>query len=160
MEYRCDLYQKLFQGDNLLKRHKKAGMCQVSKKFECNQCSPPRWFKLRERMIIHIKKYHTNELDRLTCAKCNKLFGDKSALSNHMVLHRRAEVLARARRLRQARDKKITTGDVPPKRKRGRASKSAPPRIIPSASPKAASKSQTWKRKRNWKTKGKREKVK
>ena len=97
---------------------------------------PNRWFKLRENMIIHIKKYHTNELDRLTCAKCKKLFGDKSALSNHMVLHRGAEVLAKARRLREARDRKIASGKVPPKRKRGRPSKSAPPKIIPSASPK------------------------
>ena len=135
-EYRCDLCHKLFDGDNLLKRHEKAAMCQVTKNFECTQCAPHRWFKLRENMVIHIKKYHTNDLDRLTCAKCKKLFGDKSALTNHMVLHRGAEVLAKARRLREARDRKIASGKVPPKRKRGRPSKSAPPKIIPSASPK------------------------
>ena len=135
MEYGCDLCHKLFDGENLLKRHQKVAMCQVAKNFDCTQCAPShRWFKLRERMIIHIKKYHTNELDRLTCAKCNKLFGDKSALSNHMVLHRGTEVLAKARRLREARDRKIASGKVPPKRKRGRPSKSAPPKIIPSAS--------------------------
>ena len=40
-EYRCDLCHKLFDGDNLLKRHEKAAMCQVTKNFECTQCAPP-----------------------------------------------------------------------------------------------------------------------
>ena len=41
MEYRCDLCHKLFDGENLLKRHQKAAMCQVAKNFECTQCAPP-----------------------------------------------------------------------------------------------------------------------
>ena len=132
-EYRCHLCHKLFKGQNLLKRHITAGMCQVVKNFDCQQCKPPKWFKMRENLVLHVQRYHTQELSMLTCSDCNKVFGTKAALSNHMVLHRGAAVLARAKQLRKAREEKIEKGQVPPKRKRGRPSKSAPPKILPSA---------------------------
>ena len=43
----------------------------------------------------------------LTCSECNKVFGTKAALSNHLVLHRSAAVLARAKQLRKAREEKF-----------------------------------------------------
>ena len=134
-EYRCNLCHKLFQGDNLLKRHLRAAMCTVVKDFDCQQCKPPKWFKVRNSLVEHVKKYHTQELPILTCNECKKVFGTKGALSNHLILHRGAAVLAKAKKLRMARDAKIAQGKVPPKRRRGRPSKSAPPKIIPSAEP-------------------------
>ena len=95
-EYRCHLCHKLFQGDNLLKRHLRAAMCQVVKNFDCQQCKPLKWFKVRNN-LVHVKKYHTQELPMLTCNECKKVFGTKGALSNYKVLHRGAAVLTRAK---------------------------------------------------------------
>ena len=46
-EYRCHLCHKLFNGENLLKTHLNVAMCQVAKNFDCQQCKPPKWFKVQ-----------------------------------------------------------------------------------------------------------------
>ena len=97
-EYRCNLCHKLFQGDNLLKRHLRAAMCNVVKNFDCQQCKPPNWFKVRNSLVEHVKKYHTQELPMLTYNECKKVFGTKGALSNHLILHRGVAVLAKAKK--------------------------------------------------------------
>ena len=116
-EYRCHLCHKLFKGQNLLKRHITAAMCQVVKNFDCQQYKPPKWFKMRENLVLHVQRYHTQELSMLTCSDCNKVFGTKAALSNHMVLHRGAAVLARAKQLRKAREEKLKKAKFPLKEK-------------------------------------------
>ena len=79
----------------------------------------------------------------------------QNPLSNHMVLHGGEAILARAKKLRKARQAKIAKEQVPPKRKRGRPSKSAPAKIIPAAEHGKSGKSAAIPKAKGGKPKGK-----
>lgn len=94
--YKCDLCKKIFDGEHLLKRHKRHNMCQVKKKYPCTNCTIR--FKLRSALEIHIKTYHTGEIDMLKCPKCDKELGTKAGMKSHLNWHRTVRALERARK--------------------------------------------------------------
>ena len=79
-DFTCPKCNKSFDGQHLLSKHVKAGTCDLPKNFECNICKPSKWFKLRSSMVTHMKTYHTGEIRKLTCPKCNKVFGNQKSL--------------------------------------------------------------------------------
>ena len=65
----CPNCQKGFFTNALLKKHLNADTCQIAEKnFECNHCSPSRWFISNPSLLRHIKcttpmKYKNSNVD-------------------------------------------------------------------------------------------------
>ena len=81
--HKCPNCQKDFFTNALLKKHFNADTCQIAEKnFECDHCSPSRWFISNPSLLRHIKVYHTHEIQKFKCGfqGCNQLIGSKAAL--------------------------------------------------------------------------------
>ena len=86
--YVCPNCEKGFYTKYLLQKHFNSDTCNISEKyFECNKCSPSKWFKTNNGLTTHIKKYHTHEIDLFKCKSCDKLIGSKGAMKRHIQWH-------------------------------------------------------------------------
>lgn len=128
---RKEKYDKNFDGYNLLQKHLKAGACDTENNFECDQCTPYKWFKKRDTMLTHLKTYHTVEIPKLKCKQCHKLYGSKLSLEQHEIIHRGLAVLKKARAESQTLTKIATSETYLRKRKGQPMSKSTPAKLIP-----------------------------
>ena len=109
--FRCKKCKKCFDGKNLLNKHIKSRLCTVEKNFECVLHKPSRWFKTAEGRDRHYKVYHTGYTEKLQCVRCKEWYGSKTSLMNHQKWHRSIDLLARAKRLRLARESKLKEKD-------------------------------------------------
>ena len=67
-----------------------ADTCQIAEKnFECDHCSPSRWFISNPSLLRHIKVYHIHEIQKFKYGfpGCNQLIGSKAALKKHKKWH-------------------------------------------------------------------------
>ena len=70
-------------------------MCTVQKNSKCTQSKPSKWFKTRDSLVTHGKKYHSREIPLLDCPKCDKQLGSQVALEKHTDWHKKIEILER-----------------------------------------------------------------
>ena len=61
-EYKFDKCEKGFDGYNLLQKHIKSGQCDTEKNFECDRCTPSKWFTKKDSMVTYIKTFHTGKI--------------------------------------------------------------------------------------------------
>ena len=122
---------KTFDGQPLLKRHQRHGMCTTLKNFSCQICEPHKMFKSHSCLVIHIKRFHTGEILLVVCPKCNKEFASKESLKAQNIIHIGLELLKRAKRNRQRMEHNLAAK----KFTKGKPGKSAPAKLIPSKSP-------------------------
>ena len=104
--FRCKECKKCIDGKNLLNKHIKRKLCKVEKNFKCVFHNPSRWFKTAEGRDRHNKMYHTGDIEKHQCARGKKVwFQDKhdEPLNVAQVI----DLLARAKRLRLARESKL-----------------------------------------------------
>ena len=134
-EYKCPKCNKEFDGQHLLSKHLKTSNCDLPKNFECDLCTPSKWFKVRANMVTHMKTYHTGEIKKVQCPQCQKVFGNQKSLEQHSIIHRGLAALARARAATQQLNKRASAKQVRPRRVGQKASKSAPAKLVPGASP-------------------------
>ena len=135
-DFTCPKCNKSFDGQHLLSKHVKAGTCDLPKNFECNICKPSKWFKLRSSMVTHMKTYHTGEIRKLTCPKCNKVFGNQKSLDQHDIIHRGLAVLEKAKAQTKRLNQRASAAKVRPRSVGQKPSKSAPAKLVPGLSPK------------------------
>ena len=135
-DFTCPKCNKSFDGQHLLSKHVKSGTCDLPKNFECNICKPSKWFKMRSSMVTHMKTYHTGEITKLSCPKCNKVFGNKKSLDQHDIIHRGLAVLKKAKAQTKSLNQRASATKVRPRRVGQKPSKSAPAKLVPGISPK------------------------
>ena len=102
----CSNCEKGLYTKALLQKHLNSDTCNVSeKKFECDKCSPSKWFQTDKGLITHIKKYHTHEIALFKCKSCEKLIGSKGAMKRHKQWHWDVEEKRRKRDAKLQREK-------------------------------------------------------
>ena len=124
----CPNCEKGFYINALLQKHLNSDTCNISeKKFECDKCTPSKWFKTDKGLITHIKKYHSHEIALFKCKSCEKLIGSKGAMKRHKQWHWDVEEKRRKRDAKIQREKeKLEELE----RQKERALKSSPAKII------------------------------
>ena len=93
----CQDCGKTFEGQPLLTRHIRHGMCTTLKNFSCQICEPNKGFKSHVSLVIHIKRFHTGEIPLVPCPKCKKEFYSKESLKAHNIIHTGLELLKKAK---------------------------------------------------------------
>ena len=131
-KYQCKKCREIFDGQNLLTKHLKRGMCKVLKNYECTQCKVRNWFKTLEGLARHKQVYHTGDILKMKCHRCSKDLGSKPVMANHQKLHSGLEILARAVRLTRQKDDQFRKRreQVAASRSRIVVSQSAPAKLI------------------------------
>ena len=87
-------------------------------------------------MVTHMKTYHTGEIRKLTCLKCNKVFGNQKSLDQHDIIHRGLAVLEKAKAQTKRLNQRASAAKVRPRSVGQKPSKSAPAKLVPGLSPK------------------------
>ena len=78
----CELCEKEFPAEHLLKKHQKEQNCIKKKTHKCPHC--PRKYKTEEGKQYHIEHYHQGK--KHPCPHCGELFAAKS-MNNHLRIH-------------------------------------------------------------------------
>ena len=131
-KYQCKKCKKIFDGQNLLTKHLKRGMCNVLKNYECTQCKVRNWFKTPEGLAKHKQVYHTGDIPKMKCNRCSKGLESKPAIINHQIFYSGLEILARAKRLTRQKDDQLRKRREQAAASRSRivVSQSAPAKLI------------------------------
>ena len=127
----CQDCGKTFDGQPLLTRHIRHGMCTTLKNFSCQICEPNKGFKSHVSLVIHIKRFHTGGIPLVPCPKCKKEFCSKESLKAHNIIHIGLELLKKAKQRRQKMEQNL----VAKKFAKGKPGESVPAKLIPSKSP-------------------------
>ena len=80
-DFTCEKCNKSFDGQHLLAKHVKAGICDLPKNFECNICKPSKWFKIRS-MVTHMKTFYTGEIMKVTCPSARNCLVTRKVWTN------------------------------------------------------------------------------
>ena len=98
-EHRCPKCNKNFSAKFLLDKHVKHIDCETThKNFKCDLCTPPKGFKYKDTLDLHIQRYHTEEVPLIPCELCPRKLSTPGALQKHILWHRS---IVRAKRIRE-----------------------------------------------------------
>ena len=76
-------------------------------------------------MVTHIETSHTGEIRKLTCPKCNKVFGNQKSLDQHDIIHRGLAVLEKAKAQTKRLSERASAAKVRPRSVRQKPPKSS-----------------------------------
>ena len=106
-KYSCSKCSKKFISKLQLRKHNQHGMCDILKNFICEDCDPPRGFKKMISLQTHQNVFHTNTIAKFDCPQCQKKFGSKNSLKNHLKWHYSIKLLERAQTLRRKNEEML-----------------------------------------------------